>query len=146
MSERTNWPGSDSFGSLATVSRRNPASAAIVALAGALALVSVATASASGQTADSQGGMAAMRTAAQQAGLAARARKLADAREHLQHVLNCLEGPQGPDYRAVAGNPCTGAGAEQGLPAGSANQVPSAKGDPAGGRRRGPSTISSRLT
>jgi hypothetical protein len=67
--------------------------------------------------------MAAMRIAAQQAKLAAGAPKLAGAREHLQLVLNCLEGQHGPAYRPVTGNPCTGAGAERGLPAGSANQV-----------------------
>lgn len=38
-------------------------------------------------------------------------------------MLNCLEGSTGPDYKEVAGNPCTGKGALQTLPEHSANRV-----------------------
>lgn len=30
---------------------------------------------------------------------------------HLQHVINCLEGPTGPGFEGGAGNPCQGQGA-----------------------------------
>ena len=43
--------------------------------------------------------------------------------QHLQYVLNCLEGPIGTDYKEVAGNPCTGSGALQTLPEHSADRV-----------------------
>ncbi|MDA8388538.1 MAG: hypothetical protein M0Z58_07760 [Nitrospiraceae bacterium] len=55
--------------------------------------------------------------------MAARSKQLSRIHLHLQHVLNCLEGSTGRDYRKVAGNPCTGAGALQTLPARSANRV-----------------------
>src|SRR5437867_12317416 len=29
---------------------------------------------------------------------------------HLQHVMNCLEGPRGKNFRAAVGNPCQGQG------------------------------------
>ena len=61
--------------------------------------------------------------AAEHAGMAARARQLSMIHLHLQHVLNCLEGSKGRDYREVSGNPCTGVGALQTLPARSANGV-----------------------
>jgi hypothetical protein len=57
------------------------------------------------------------------AGIAAQAKQLALIHQHLQYVLNCLEGPTGPDYKEAAGNPCTGPGALQTLPEGSANRV-----------------------
>jgi hypothetical protein len=44
-------------------------------------------------------------TAAKHAGMAAQAKGLAAIHQHLQHVLNCLEGSTGPDYKKVAGNP-----------------------------------------
>ncbi len=62
-------------------------------------------------------------TAAVHARLAAQAKQLAAIHEHLQHVLNCLEGPSGPDYKQVAGNPCPGPGALQTLPEQAANRV-----------------------
>ena len=55
--------------------------------------------------------------------MAARSRQLSQIHLHLQHVLNCLEGSKGRDYREVAGNPCTGDGALQTLPARSANRI-----------------------
>jgi len=62
-------------------------------------------------------------TAAEHAGLAAEAKELAEIRLHLQHVLNCLEGSKGRDYKKALGNPCTGQGALQSLPKGSADRV-----------------------
>jgi len=29
---------------------------------------------------------------------------------HLQHVMNCLEGPRGKNFRPAVGNPCQGQG------------------------------------
>lgn len=66
---------------------------------------------------------AALRTAATHASLAVGARELADVRMHLQHVLNCLEGPKGRDYDLEPGDPCGGKGALQALPVGSANRT-----------------------
>lgn len=68
-------------------------------------------------------GMAAMRAADAEAALAANAQKLPDVRLHLQRALNCLEGPQGADYRAAAGAPCPGAGAVNELPSNSVNHI-----------------------
>ncbi len=62
-------------------------------------------------------------TAAEHAGMAAQAEQLGDIHQHLQHVLNCLEGSTGRDFKASAGNPCTGNGALQTLPEGSPNLV-----------------------
>ena len=62
-------------------------------------------------------------TAAEHAGMAAEAEDLTEIHQHLQHVLNCLEGSTGQDYRKVPGNPCAGKGALQTLPRDSANRV-----------------------
>lgn len=64
-----------------------------------------------------------MRTAEQYAALAAGARNLEDARTNLQQALNCLEGPQGAEYRRSAGDPCGGAGLAHELPEGSVNRI-----------------------
>jgi hypothetical protein len=72
---------------------------------------------------DGQRGMAQMRTAEQYAAAAATARTLNDVRANLQRALNCLEGVQGPDYLKSAGDACSGAGAVDELPQGSANRV-----------------------
>jgi len=50
-------------------------------------------------------------TAANHAGLAAGAQDPQMVKSHLHHVLNCLEGPGGADFAAVAGNPCQDMGA-----------------------------------
>jgi hypothetical protein len=45
-------------------------------------------------------------TAAVHAGLAAGADQPKMVQSHLQHVINCLEGPSGADFNAAPGNPC----------------------------------------
>ncbi|HLJ62014.1 MAG TPA: hypothetical protein VKZ50_19985 [bacterium] len=52
-----------------------------------------------------------LKTATFHAGeLAQKANALAAVQLHTHHVLNCLEGPNGPDFFAQAGNPCQGQG------------------------------------
>jgi hypothetical protein len=68
-------------------------------------------------------GMAAMRAADAEAALAANAQQLPDVRLHLQRALNCLEGPQGPEYRTAVGAPCTGSGAVNELRLNSVNHI-----------------------
>jgi hypothetical protein len=50
-------------------------------------------------------------TAAAHAGMAAGAEAPQMVKAHLQHVLNCLEGPHGADFNVAPGNPCQGQGA-----------------------------------
>jgi hypothetical protein len=45
-------------------------------------------------------------TAASHAGMAAGAESPQMVRSHLQHVINCLEGPKGKDFVSALGNPC----------------------------------------
>ena len=45
-------------------------------------------------------------TAAAHAGMAAGAEAPQMVRSHLQHVINCLEGPKGADFVLALGNPC----------------------------------------
>ena len=61
-------------------------------------------------------------TAAVHAGMAAGSDNLKMVQTHLQHVINCLEGPAGANFNAGPGNPCKdfGAGAIPELRAGSA--------------------------
>lgn len=49
-------------------------------------------------------------TAAAHAGMAAGAESPQMVKSHLQHVLNCLEGPKGADFAAALGNPCASQG------------------------------------
>jgi len=42
--------------------------------------------------------------------MAQNAKTLKQTKQHLQHVLNCLEGRSGANYDADAGNPCKGKG------------------------------------
>ena len=49
-------------------------------------------------------------TAAAHAGMAAGAESPQMVKSHLQHVLNCLEGPKGADFTAALGNPCAALG------------------------------------
>lgn len=45
-------------------------------------------------------------TAAAHAGMAVGAESPQMVKTHLQHVINCLEGPKGADFAAALGNPC----------------------------------------
>ena len=45
-------------------------------------------------------------TAQTHAGMASTQTDIAMAHKHLQHAVNCLEGPSGKDFDAAAGNPC----------------------------------------
>ena len=49
-------------------------------------------------------------TAAAHAGMAAGAESPQMVKSHLQHVINCLEGPKGADFAAALGNPCASQG------------------------------------
>lgn len=51
-----------------------------------------------------------LQTAVEHAGLAARADDVESAREHLQHAINCLAGPQGEGYSEDSLNPCADQG------------------------------------
>jgi hypothetical protein len=42
--------------------------------------------------------------------LAQRGTAVAASKTHLQHTMNCLEGPRGPNFNAAPGNPCQGQG------------------------------------
>lgn len=42
--------------------------------------------------------------------LAQRGTAVASAQLHTQHVINCLEGEKGPDFKAAVGNVCQGQG------------------------------------
>ncbi|MDQ7828006.1 MAG: hypothetical protein QN122_05350 [Armatimonadota bacterium] len=42
--------------------------------------------------------------------LAQRGTAVAASRLHMQHTVNCLEGPEGPNFSAAAGHPCQGQG------------------------------------
>lgn len=42
--------------------------------------------------------------------LAQRGAAVAATRLHLQHTMNCLEGPRGPNFNPAAGYPCEGQG------------------------------------
>ncbi|HVO32633.1 MAG TPA: hypothetical protein VMU17_01880 [Elusimicrobiota bacterium] len=55
-------------------------------------------------------------TAAAHAGMAAGASSAPLVQAHLQHVINCLEGPSGADFNAGPGNPCQDLG-EGAIPA-----------------------------
>lgn len=63
------------------------------------------------------------RVATIHAGYATQARSVPLIHQHLQHVLNCLEGRGGRDYRTSAGDPCGGRGALATLPGHSADRV-----------------------
>ena len=49
-------------------------------------------------------------TAAAHAGMAAGAESPQMVKTHLQHVINCLQGPKGANYTAALGNPCASLG------------------------------------
>ena len=49
-------------------------------------------------------------TAAAHAGMAAGAESPQMVKTHLQHVINCLQGPKGANFVAALGNPCASFG------------------------------------
>jgi hypothetical protein len=77
--------------------------AASLAAASLLAIGSFARA----QTVDPKNELS---TASQHAALASRAGDLRTIHMHLQHVVNCLGGPNADGYDPAPGNPCTGQG------------------------------------
>jgi hypothetical protein len=81
----------------------------------AFILVAVAAACALPQAAVAQSGLAAAKTQLTTAifhsgELAQRGAAVAASKTHLQHTMNCLEGPRGPNFNAAPGNPCQGQG------------------------------------
>lgn len=66
-------------------------------------------------------------TAQKHAGLAVASKTLPDVTMHLHHVLNCLEGPSGPNFDPKPGDPCGGKGGLDALPAGSADRAQAQK-------------------
>lgn len=62
-------------------------------------------------------------TAVDHAELAVKANTLDGIHMHLHHVLNCLEGDNGKDFDAAAGNPCNGRGALETLKKGTADWI-----------------------
>jgi hypothetical protein len=81
----------------------------------AFILVAVAAAFALPRTAAAQSGLAAAKTELTTAifhsgELAQRGNAVAASKTHLQHTMNCLEGPKGPNFNAAPGNPCQGQG------------------------------------
>jgi len=51
-----------------------------------------------------------MKTVIEHSRLAQEANTLASVKVHLQHVVNCIEGPKGRMFNAGGGNPCQGQG------------------------------------
>lgn len=81
----------------------------------AFIVVAVAVAYALPQTAVAQSGAAAAKTQLTTAifhsgELAQRGTAVAASKTHLQHTMNCLEAPKGPNFNAAPGNPCQGQG------------------------------------
>jgi hypothetical protein len=70
----------------------------------ALLVLSAASASAGGAAQE-------VATAAIHAGLAASADSAKMVQSHLQHTINCLQGPTGADFNPGPGNPCKDLGA-----------------------------------
>jgi hypothetical protein len=79
------------------------------ALAGLLAVlglaVTVSSAADMGMAAAAQ-----LKTAITHAKFAQQYDSLGSVKEHLQHVVNCIEGSKGPMFKSMGGNPCQGQG------------------------------------
>jgi hypothetical protein len=78
-------------------------------------LVALAATVALPQSVVAQSGLAAVKTQLTTAifhsgELAQRGTAVAASKTHLQHTMNCLEGPRGPNFNAAPGNPCQGQG------------------------------------
>ncbi|OFX28466.1 MAG: hypothetical protein A2Z07_09355 [Armatimonadetes bacterium RBG_16_67_12] len=83
--------------------------AGLVALAGFLAALGLAV----GMSSAADMGMAAaaqLKTAITHAKFSQQYETLPGVKEHLQHVVNCIEGSKGPMFKAMGGNPCQGQG------------------------------------
>lgn len=79
---------------------------AVVGLAAAVGLVAtVSFAADMGMMAAGQ-----MKTAIAQAKAAQKAESLSVIKEHLQNIVNCIEGPKGAMFKAMGANPCQGNG------------------------------------
>ena len=57
-----------------------------------------------------KGAVEQLKTAIQHAGFSQNYDNMTTAKQHLQHVVNCVEGQRGPMYDGGAGNPCEGKG------------------------------------
>ncbi len=81
----------------------------MLAVAGLVVVLAVGTA---GAFAAEMGMMAAtqMKTAITHARFAQQYDGIKTVKEHLQHVVNCIEGPKGGMFKAMGGNPCQGQG------------------------------------
>lgn len=81
----------------------------VLAVAGLVAALAIGTA---GAFAAEMGMMAAtqMKTAITHAKLAQQYDSVKTVKEHLQHVVNCIEGSKGAMFKAMGGNPCQGQG------------------------------------
>lgn len=73
----------------------------------AVLCVAVASLPLAARAADSKKEIA---TAAQHAGLAAKAKNVQMVHTHMHHALNCLVGPSGEGFDAKAANPCKSSG------------------------------------
>ena len=57
-----------------------------------------------------KGAVEQLKTAIQHSGFSQNYDNIVTAKQHLQHVVNCVEGQRGPLYDGGAGNPCEGKG------------------------------------
>ncbi len=57
-----------------------------------------------------RGAVEQLKTAVQHSGFSQNYDNMQTAKQHLQHVVNCIEGQRGPMYDGGAGNPCEGKG------------------------------------
>ncbi len=57
-----------------------------------------------------KGAVEQLKTAIQHSGFSQNYDNMQTAKQHLQHVVNCIEGSRGPLYDGGAGNPCEGKG------------------------------------
>ena len=57
-----------------------------------------------------KGAVEQLKTAIQHSGFSQNYDNIQTAKQHLQHVVNCVEGSRGPMYDGGAGNPCEGKG------------------------------------
>jgi len=57
-----------------------------------------------------KGAVEQLKTAIQHSGFSQNYDNMQTAKQHLQHVVNCVEGQRGPMYDGGAGNPCEGKG------------------------------------